>query len=169
VGCNLHDHPAVALRYAGSPELRRASRDFAAARFHPEEQLVAKVASGLGDAAFDLHLYTQGGERRGDPGQWIWEYMVGVLPTRARGRVTIRSTNPSAAPLIDHAFLSDPGGEDLERLVRGFRLLREVTRQSATAALLGAEILPGAEYGTADEIRSVIRRLVGTAFHPVGT
>lgn len=169
VGRNLQDHPAMALRFAGTPALRRASMEFAKRQFHPEEQLVAKVDTGRGDSAFDLHFYTQGGERRGDLGQWIWEYMVAVLPTKSRGQVTIKDANPESSPVIENRFFERDGREDLDVLTDGFALLRDVTKQAAVADLLGPEVLPGGEYAVRADIRSVIERLVVSAYHPVGT
>jgi choline dehydrogenase len=108
VGRNLHDHPALELRLAGTPELERRSRAFAARAFHPEEQLIAKIRSSRCPAGFDLHIYTQGGTRRQQPGRWIWAYTATVLTPKSRGSLRLRSPDPDAAPIIDHVFLTDP-------------------------------------------------------------
>jgi choline dehydrogenase-like flavoprotein len=51
---------------------------------------------------------------------------------RPRG---LASADPLAAPLIDPAFLSDP--DDIERMVRGFKLMRRMLQQPALAPSAG--------------------------------
>ena len=145
VGRNLHDHPAVELRYAGTPDLKRRSREFAARAFHPEEQLIAKLRSSRcpEEDSFDLHLYTQGGARRHEPSRWMWALTAAVLTPRSRGSLRLRSLAPDAPPIIDHALLSDPDGRDLALLAEAFGHARAVTGQPELAALLGSGVTPG--------------------------
>lgn len=169
VGRNLQDHPAAELQFAGTPELERRSRAFAARAFHPEEQLIAKFRSSRCPAGFDLHIYTQGGARRQEPDRWIWAYTAAVLTPRARGRLSLRSPDPGAEPIIDFAFLADLNGADLAGLAEAFAYTREITGQSELAALLGPETDPGSAVGSAEDVRAWLRHSVGHAHHPVGT
>ena len=169
VGANLQDHPAIELRYRGSRELEARSRAFAATTFHPEEQVVAKARSSRCEGPFDLHVYTQGGARRANPDEFVWEYMAGVLETRSRGRVAIVSPDAERPPHVDHAFLADPDGEDLARLVEGFELLREIGGREGARPLLGPETLPGAHVRGPAAIREAVHRGVVHAYHPGGT
>ncbi len=169
VGRNLQDHPAVELRFAGTPELERRSRAFAARAFHPEEQLIAKLRSSRCPAAFDLHLYTQGGARRQEPDRWIWTYTAAVLTPGSRGRLRLRSPDPGAAPIIEHGFLADLNGEDLGLLAEAFTYAREITKRPELSALLGQETEPGATVGSAEEAGAWLRRSVGHAHHSAGT
>jgi len=74
------------------------------------------------------------------------------------------------APLIDPRFLSHE--DDLETLVRGFKLVRKIFAQPAFAPFDGADPkreLHHADVRTDDEIRAAIRRHADTIYHPVGT
>jgi len=169
VGRNLHDHPGIAVQFEGTPELETESRRFAEANRHPEEQLIAKLASSNCTEAFDLHLYTQGGARRSDPSTFIWEYMVAGMTPRSRGRLSLISSDPTVQPAIDHGYLSDPDGSDAGVLLEGLERLRDVTRQPSLARLLGRETSPGPGLGTGGGRGSGLERHVVTTFHPVGT
>jgi len=92
---------------------------------------------------------------------------VCVLRPRSRGRVTLAGPDPLAAPRIDPNFLDDP--DDLERLVRGFRRMRELFVQPALARLGGREHPRSAGAVTDDEIARFIRATADTIYHPVGT
>jgi choline dehydrogenase-like flavoprotein len=74
------------------------------------------------------------------------------------------------SPLIDPRFLSHE--DDLETLVRGFKLVRKIFAQPAFAPFDGADPkreLYSADARTDDEIRAVIRARADTIYHPVGT
>jgi choline dehydrogenase-like flavoprotein len=72
-----------------------------------------------------------------------------------------------AAPLIDPNFLADP--DDVARMVRGFRLMRELFQQPALKALGGHEHPRSAGATTDAEIEQFIRGYADTIYHPVGT
>jgi choline dehydrogenase len=169
VGQNLHDHPAIELSFAGTAELERRSQAFTAGAFHPEEQLIAKIRSSRCRAGFDLHIYTQGGTRRQEPGRWIWEFMAAVLTPKSRGTLRLRSSDPGAAPIIDHGFLTDLDGADVALLAEAYMCAREITRQPELAALLGPQTAPGDAFCSAGILEAGLRHSVVHAYHPVGT
>jgi choline dehydrogenase-like flavoprotein len=92
---------------------------------------------------------------------------VCLLRPKSRGTLALKSADPLAAPAIDPAFLSD--ADDLQRLVRGFRLMRGVLQQPALAAHGGREL--SASAGAVDDaaIERFIRNHADTIYHPVGT
>jgi len=92
---------------------------------------------------------------------------VCVLRPQSRGSVTLASADPHAAPLIDPNFFGHP--DDMQRLVRGFRLLREIMRQPALARLGGKELPRSATATTDAGIEQFIRTTGDTIYHPVGT
>ena len=92
---------------------------------------------------------------------------VCVLRPQSRGSVTLASRDPMAAPRIDPNFLGDP--DDLPRMVRGFRLMRELFSQPALAKLGGHEHPRSANASTDAEIEQFIRSHADTIYHPVGT
>lgn len=90
---------------------------------------------------------------------------VCVLRPHSRGTVRLASTDPSAPPLIDPAFLSDP--RDLETLRKGARMMAEIMAAPAFDRYRGPELYPA---GTSDtELDAAIRARADTIYHPVGT
>jgi choline dehydrogenase-like flavoprotein len=92
---------------------------------------------------------------------------VCLLQPKSRGSVTLQSGDPNAAPLIDPAFFKEP--EDMARMVRGFKLMREVLQQPALASLGGRELQTTAAAQTDAQIEAVIRTHADTIYHPVGS
>jgi len=92
---------------------------------------------------------------------------VCLLRPRSRGSVTLRSADPFAAPRIDPNFLADD--DDARRLVRGFRLMREILSQPALAGFRGRELAASAGARSDAEIEAFVRNHADTIYHPVGT
>jgi choline dehydrogenase-like flavoprotein len=92
---------------------------------------------------------------------------VCLLQPKSRGRLTLASADPAAPPLIDIGFLQDP--DDLDRLVRGFKLMRNILQQPALAGLGGRELPASASAQTDRQIADFIRNHADTIYHPVGT
>jgi choline dehydrogenase-like flavoprotein len=91
----------------------------------------------------------------------------GLIYPRSVGEIRLASADPSAAPLIDPRYFSDPA--DLEHLVTGVKLTREFVAAAPVKELMGAETFPGPSVRTDDEIRAWVRASANTIFHPVGT
>jgi len=92
---------------------------------------------------------------------------VCLLQPKSRGTLRLASADPRAAPAIDPAFFAER--DDIERLVRGFRRLREILRQPALAAHGGAELPASAAAVSDAQIEAFIRAHADTIYHPVGT
>ena len=91
---------------------------------------------------------------------------VGLYP-RSRGRLTLASSDPLAAPRIDPNLLSDP--RDLRPLLYGIRLARRIFACPAFANYRATETAPG-ECAQSDEaLIDGIRAQAYTVHHPVGT
>lgn len=161
VGRNLHDHPTAELRFAGSERLARELAAFGPA---PEEQVIAKLRSPGADGPFDLHLFPWASR---EAGRWVCHLPAGCLTPRSRGALTLRSVDPLAAPLLDHAFLADDEGADLAALRHGLERARELVASPALAPLLG-EPLDALSAGT-ETGDDAIRRGVAHYWHPAGT
>jgi len=98
-----------------------------------------------------------------------FSFHVSLLQPRSRGRLVLASADPAAKPRLFASFLSDPGGEDLQALVRGFKLVRRLAEAPAMDGWRGAEVLPGPGVRTDEEIAAFVRDTLGTTFHPAGT
>ena len=92
---------------------------------------------------------------------------VCLLRPKSRGRLTLASADPLAAPSIDPNFLGD--ADDTARLVRGFKIMRRILQQPALAALGGRELAASASAQTDGEIEAFLRARADTIYHPVGT
>ena len=92
---------------------------------------------------------------------------VCLLRPQSRGSVRLASKDPLALPLVDPAFLNEQ--DDLDRMVRGFKLMRNILQQPALAQFGGRELSVTATAQTDAEIEQAIRKLADTIYHPVGS
>ncbi|MEC9482865.1 MAG: GMC oxidoreductase, partial [Halomonas sp.] len=89
------------------------------------------------------------------------------LRPASRGRVAIRSTTPSAAPLIQPNYLSEEA--DRRVAVDAIRLTRRIAAAPALACYRPEEIKPGPELQSDEELMQAAGDIGTTIFHPVGT
>ena len=166
VGRNLHDHPAVYLKYSGTPQLVAAMLDFVArGGVLFSEQTIAKFRSKYCTSAYDLHLFPIGGQFTDTADSWEFLLPVANMIPLSRGSVQLTSADPFATLKIDTAYLSDPEGRDLAILWNGIELVRDYACQAPLADLIGEEISPTVNYKTAEDVRRDNLHY----FHPVGT
>ena len=92
-----------------------------------------------------------------------------VLQPASAGSVRLRSADPLAPALIDPAYLSDRGGEDLGVLLEGTRLARRLLRSRALAPHVREELVPGDGAESDEELARAARERAQTLYHPVGT
>jgi choline dehydrogenase-like flavoprotein len=92
---------------------------------------------------------------------------VCLLRPQSRGSVRLASREPLEAPLIDPNFLGNR--DDMERMVRGFKLMRQLLAQPALAAYGGRELRASAGARTDAQIELFIREHADTIYHPVGS
>ena len=92
---------------------------------------------------------------------------VCLLRPRSRGALRLASPDPLAPPLIDPNFLAD--ADDLARMVRGFKLMRNILAQPALAEQRGTELPASAHARTDAQIEAFIRNHADTIYHPVGS
>ena len=167
VGRNLHDHPSFELLFAASDDLLGRNAEFeAAGHVVPDEQGFAKAESAraqAGQEPFDLHVFP---ETSLDGRLGVF---VALLTPRSRGAVTISSTDPEAPPRLDHAYLTDGEGHDLEALVDGVEVARSFAATEPFASLLDRELEPGPVANARHDLRDAVRAGVIHYFHPVGT
>ncbi len=90
-----------------------------------------------------------------------------LLHPRSRGYMELRSRDPADAPRVFLNMLADP--EDLAVLRRGLRAARRIYGMESQAALMGAEVMPGAQHQTDAQIDAAIAAAVGVTQHPAGT
>ncbi|MEP6907820.1 MAG: GMC family oxidoreductase N-terminal domain-containing protein [Pseudoxanthomonas sp.] len=93
--------------------------------------------------------------------------MVCLLHPHSRGRVSLRSADPSDAPRIKLNLFSE--AEDFAIMRRGIRTTRDIYRSGAQGELTGAEVSPGADALSDDQLDDFIRRSASVTQHPVGS
>ncbi|MDB5977746.1 MAG: FAD-dependent oxidoreductase [Nevskia sp.] len=98
---------------------------------------------------------------------YAFTLMTCFLRPESRGTVRLASSDPLAPPLIDANYLATP--RDMDALVKGFKLARQVLEQPAFAPHRLQEMEPGAAVQSDEQIRDFIRRRAETVYHPVGT
>lgn len=154
VGRNLQDHPAVYLKYGGTPRLATAMKDFVArGGVLFSEQTIAKFRSRYCTTAYDLHLFPVGGQFMDAADEWEFLLPVANMIPLSRGTVQLTSADPFATLNIDTAYLSDPEGRDLAILWNGIELVRDYAGRSPLAGLIGEEISPTVNYRTPEDVR----------------
>ncbi|KIJ47886.1 GMC oxidoreductase [Sphaerobolus stellatus SS14] len=92
--------------------------------------------------------------------------VVAVTPT-STGTVKLRSNNPFDDPLIDPQFLTS--NFDLFALREGIRTIRRFYSGPAWKGYIVAEIVPGANVTSDDDLNEYIRNTVSSFAHPVST
>lgn len=187
VGTNYHDHLAVAvlmemrnsesygiswrsaprnalnlLRYALFRSGSLASNVFEANAF-------VRTASGLDRP--DLQIVFQAARRNTNTfpfplGHGFAISAVSVYP-KSRGRVTLASADPRAAPLVDPNLLGDPA--DVVPLLRGLQLGRRIVSAPSFARYRAVEVQPGPAAQSEEALVDYIRRTASTVHHPAGS
>jgi choline dehydrogenase-like flavoprotein len=86
---------------------------------------------------------------------------------RSRGSVTLRSSNPVDAPVIDPNSFAEP--YDLERHIDGIRITQEVGHTRSMARFVSSEFFPGPGCRTKKDYEEAARANARSSYHPVGT
>ena len=182
VGLNLQDHPVVGLMYdtpyTGSLDHADTLLELARWALTRRGRLTSPVAEAclyarsesdlsqpdiqfhFGPACFDNHGLTR------YPGN-AFTFGPLVLNPESKGTVMARSDDPSSPPAIQTNVLQS--GSDLERLVAGLEMGREIARQPPLDPFRGNEVIPGSDVDTRDGLRAFARQRVEFLYHPVGT
>ncbi len=153
VGANLHDHPRVSLRWRSLKPLA------------PSTTSAGLFVSSASDLRIpDLQFYVGRGL---DVVDEFITLTVALSQPKSRGSLTIRSADPAAAPLIQPRYFSEAA--DLDALLSGVRVARDIASARPYSGLRGDAIDPLPDVQTTDGLRAWIRRSADTIFHPVGT
>lgn len=93
--------------------------------------------------------------------------LVGLMRPSHRGRISLRSVDPMALPVIEHQQLSCD--DDIEQIVEGIGIARKILRQSPVGQYITGELRPGAAADTPEALRAYVRMAAIPMYHPVGT
>jgi len=188
VGAHLHDHPDV-VQVMDAPALKdlfglslsgmaQTARGMLEWRKHRTGMLTTNFAEAGGfiksdpsEPAPDLQLHFVIGKLVDHGRKTVFGHgyssHVCLLQPRSRGTVSLANGDPMALPLVDPQFLAD--ADDMRRMVRGFKRMREILAQPALAKFGAKELAASASAQTDAQIEQFIRQYADTIYHPVGT
>jgi choline dehydrogenase len=170
VGRNLHDQPSLEIDYAGSDELIDEMERHREGGWRPDEQVIGKLPSSLcAEGGFDLHIYPIGGRQWRDKSRWRWTIGAALLKPRSRGSIRLSGAGAEEKPIIDHRYLSDPGGSDLSRLAECVERARQVAAVPELRRLIGDEIKPGPGVADLASVKAFLQRSAIHYYHPCGS
>jgi len=89
------------------------------------------------------------------------------LRPESRGRIEIESPDPFVYPAIHPNYLDTM--TDQRAAVAGLKMTRRICTTNAMQPFVAAELLPGPQVQTDDELLDAARALAQTIYHPVGT
>jgi choline dehydrogenase len=90
-----------------------------------------------------------------------------LVQPKSRGYIKLPSRDPLQPPLIQPNYCA--ADEDMQTLIAGLNLARQIGQAAAFDAYRGEEFLPGSDVQEEKALRAFIRKYVQTLYHPVGT
>jgi choline dehydrogenase len=182
VGENLHDHPAAPVIWStrGTTDLAQFSTPARLAQWTLSGrgplcsnigEAGAFLATDTGKAAPDVQvhvaptLFYDNGLREPDVNGFT--SAATLVDVASRGRLRLRSTDPSWRPELDPAYYSEPS--DMDSMLAGLRTLVEIGGQSPLAKYLDRPYLPRKPELSDEELADHVRAWTQTLYHPVGT
>jgi choline dehydrogenase len=182
VGGNLSDHPVVTAMWS-APRSRslwekQGARNLARWQLMHSGPLTTNIAEAGGFFRSDPALlapdiqwhvlpvpFLNGG--LGDPNSRALSVLITLVSVGSRGKIRLRSADPRHKPAIDPSYLSDIA--DLDSLVRGTVMARQIAAARPLNRQVKAELAPGSDVRSEADLREWIRGDLSTLFHPVGT
>jgi choline dehydrogenase len=182
VGKNLQDHPFLPVNFEirDSETLLGADKPAQLAEWllRRSGKLTSTVAevcafvrtrAGLPAADIQFHMgaafYEQHGAVEHD--QHAATIAPVLVSPRARGEVTLRSSDPLAKPKILTNSLTEP--EDVASMVAGLRLALQIAASSPLKEKIVKELTLGTAVESDAELEQALREHVELIYHPVGT
>jgi choline dehydrogenase len=153
VGEELADHVGVGMGWEPTSELHDDCAGFEAD--HP------LFMAGLVAKKDDLFLFPALNPAR-DKGRYEISAAVFLMKPRSRGSVRLTAADPEAPLAIEHGFVADAA--DVEPLVAGLEVLRELVLRPALARYAGRELRPADR-----DLHEYVRAEARGFFHPTGT
>jgi len=93
--------------------------------------------------------------------------LPGVVRPLSRGWIRLASKNPLEKPLVNPNYLGV--ASDLERLVQGVKIGRQIFGTRAFSSCFKQELMPGPDVQTDDELRAFVRQTADSYHHQVGS
>jgi choline dehydrogenase len=155
VGGNLHDHPRVSVRWNISRPLPPSSVSaglltFSGRRTDPRPP--------------DIQFYVGRGLDQPDTALTL---TLALGRVESRGRLTLRSADSAAPPVIRANYFTAPS--DLDAMQEAVELARALAHAPVYSGLRREPVAPDATVRTAADVRAFVLETSQTMFHPAGT
>jgi choline dehydrogenase len=161
VGQNLHDHPLLGLVVEASQQIPPGTANRA------EVSMLWRSDPGLPgpDMQFMfMHVPYHPPTLQAPPNSYT--FGISLIP-QSRGWIKLASADPDLPPLINPNYLHNEA--DVQRLLLGIELARELNATNAFATWRKGEVLAGDDVRDETGLRNFIARGTSSYFHPVGS
>lgn len=168
VGSNLDDHvEGLVMWDAARPMVDRSTQWWEIGLFTRTDPTLDRpdLMMHYGSVPFDLNT-VRWGYPTTDNGFCL---TPNVTRGRSRGTVRLRSPDFRDRARVDPRYFTDPDGHDLAVMLAGVKLARRIAEQPALAEWVEAELAPGPDAVTDDELADYIRKTHNTVYHPACT
>ncbi|WP_328610686.1 GMC family oxidoreductase N-terminal domain-containing protein [Amycolatopsis sp. NBC_00345] len=160
VGKRLQDHPFYYNAYALRPGALEMSPTAGA--------IVWTASSQARGDELDLHISaTHLIDPAAGPTGGAIVLAIAVVRPESLGTVSLRSTDPHDAPVIDYNFLAT--ARDRSRMLEGVKLSRAIAREGAFAEVTASELMPGEQVRDDAELETLIEQQLASYQHPTST
>jgi choline dehydrogenase-like flavoprotein len=189
VGRNLHDHMFVPMTYCMKSARNRGTTPYFVGGIVSE---AIRGDTWMGRTVFEAVGFVRSSQATEIPDLQIhalpWSYpfpnqdsparqkvdkrcALTIMPTliypKSRGTLRLASADPSAAPVIDPGYLTDP--DDSRVLLDGMELIREVMAARIIADGVSLELNPGTGFPDRAALARELPNRATSVYHAVGT
>jgi choline dehydrogenase len=189
VGDNLHDHLFVPMTYCMTSARNRGTTPYFVGGVLKE---AIRGDSWMGRTVFEVVGFVRSSHAGQVPDLQVhvlpWSYpfpnqdsperhkvdkrsALTIMPTliypKSRGTLRLASADPSAAPVIDPAYLTEP--DDTRLLLDGMELIRATMASSPIAGQISLELSPGSAYPDRAALARELPNRATSVYHAVGT
>jgi choline oxidase len=155
VGANLDDHVTESTQW------------WEIGLFHRTEQGLDRpdLMMHYGSVPFDLNTVRHGYPTT-DNGFCL---TPNVTRGKSRGTVRLRTRDFRDRARVDPKYFTDPDGHDMRVMIEGARLARRIAEQPVLKEWVAAELAPGPDAVTDDDLADYMMKTHNTVYHPACT
>ncbi len=189
VGDNLHDHMFVPMTYCMTSARNRGTTPYFVGGIVSE---AIRGDTWMGRTVFEAVGFVRSSQAGPIPDIQVhalpWSYpfpnqdsparqkvdkrcALTIMPTliypKSRGTLRLASADPSAAPVIDPGYLTEP--DDSRLLLDGIELIRDVMASKIIASQVSLELNPGPGFGDRAALARELPNRATSVYHAVGT
>ncbi|WP_017974444.1 GMC family oxidoreductase [Actinopolyspora halophila] len=166
VGSNLQDHPEGVIGWdAAKPMVEDSTQWWEIGIFTTTEPGLDRpdLMFHFGSVPFDMHTVRQGYPST-ENGFCL---TPNVTRSRSVGTVRLHSRDFRDKPAVDPRYFTDP--HDIRVMSHGIKLAREIVSRPAMREWAGAELHPGPDVQSDDEIADYLQKTHNTVYHPAAS